>query len=120
MRLNEERSFHAPDGTSLFYRYWPATAGSHEPRGIILLHRGHEHSGRMQASLWMNWKCPGSQCSPGMRGAMGWSHSEYRSDRPTLSHLCQRSGCVQPGMCRALSESPSRMSLSLAQRVWGV
>lgn len=48
MRFAEKRSFRAPDGTPLFYRYWPATAGSQEPRGIILLHRGHEHSGRMQ------------------------------------------------------------------------
>jgi alpha-beta hydrolase superfamily lysophospholipase len=49
MRLPEEQSFRALGGTSLFYRHWPATsAGSHEPRAIILLHRGHEHSGRMQ------------------------------------------------------------------------
>ncbi|HEX4810348.1 MAG TPA: hypothetical protein VH325_15530 [Bryobacteraceae bacterium] len=49
MRLYGERSFHAPDGASLFYRHWPATRdGSDEPRAIILLHRGHEHSGRMQ------------------------------------------------------------------------
>lgn len=44
MRVYEERSFPAPDGTPLFYRYWPGN----EPRAIILLHRGHEHSGRMQ------------------------------------------------------------------------
>jgi alpha-beta hydrolase superfamily lysophospholipase len=48
MRIPEERSFRAPDGTSLFYRHWPAAADFHEPRGIILLHRGHEHSARMQ------------------------------------------------------------------------
>jgi len=49
MRIPEERSFSAPDGTSLFYRYWPAANdGPHEPRAVILLHRGHEHSGRMQ------------------------------------------------------------------------
>ena len=83
MRLNEERSFHAPDGTSLFYRYWPATAGSHEPRGIILLHRGHEHSGRMQHIVdelempgyaMFAWDARGHGMSPLKPG-----------DRPTLS-----------------------------------
>ncbi len=41
-----ERSFTTPDGAKLFYRHWPPSA---EPNGqsIILLHRGHEHSGRM-------------------------------------------------------------------------
>ncbi len=49
MRVPEERFFCAPDGTPLFYRHWPATGdGSHQPRAIVLLHRGHEHSGRMQ------------------------------------------------------------------------
>jgi len=49
MRLPEEQSFPTQDGTSLFYRHWPAAGGgSHEPRAMILLHRGHEHSGRMQ------------------------------------------------------------------------
>lgn len=48
MRIPEERSFCAPDGISLFYRYWPAVEASAESRAILLLHRGHEHSGRMQ------------------------------------------------------------------------
>jgi alpha-beta hydrolase superfamily lysophospholipase len=83
MRLNEEQSFHAPDGTSLFYRHWPATAGSHQPRGIILLHRGHEHSGRMQHIVdelempgyaMFAWDARGHGMSPLKPG-----------DRPTLS-----------------------------------
>lgn len=43
MRLVEERAFAAHDGVRLFYRYWPGT----QPKAIVLLHRGHEHSGRM-------------------------------------------------------------------------
>jgi alpha-beta hydrolase superfamily lysophospholipase len=41
-----ERSFTTPDGVKLFYRHWPPGA---EPnaQAVILLHRGHEHSGRM-------------------------------------------------------------------------
>lgn len=34
------------DGTSLFYRSWPAKKVS--DKAIVLFHRGHEHSGRMQ------------------------------------------------------------------------
>lgn len=39
----EERRFKTSDGIGLFYRYWPGTA----KKAIVLLHRGHEHSGRM-------------------------------------------------------------------------
>src|SRR5258707_10590068 len=47
MRTPEERFFETTDGTRLFYRYWPAAnAGSRQ--AILLLHRGHEHSGRFQ------------------------------------------------------------------------
>lgn len=43
-RTMEERRFAAHDGVELFYRYWPAANGQ---RAIVLLHRGHEHSGRV-------------------------------------------------------------------------
>jgi alpha-beta hydrolase superfamily lysophospholipase len=47
MRQPEERSFEASAGATLFYRHWPALSGTAN-RAIILLHRGHEHSGRFQ------------------------------------------------------------------------
>lgn len=41
----EERTFTTHDGLELFYRCWPARE---EPKGaVLLLHRGHEHGGRM-------------------------------------------------------------------------
>ena len=41
----EEHTFTAQDGVKLFFRYWPAIG---ERKGaILLLHRGHEHSGRV-------------------------------------------------------------------------
>lgn len=43
MRSVEERNFPLRDNTSLFYRHWPGTAN----KAIVLLHRGHEHSGRL-------------------------------------------------------------------------
>src|SRR5262249_15428134 len=46
-RTAQERYFETHDGTRLFYRYWPAPNSPVAP-AIILLHRGHEHSGRLQ------------------------------------------------------------------------
>lgn len=45
MQSAEELTFTTHDGVELFYRHWPAEG---TPRGaIVMLHRGHEHSGRM-------------------------------------------------------------------------
>ncbi len=46
MRIAEERYCHTADGTRLFYRYWPADRPA--THAVILFHRGHEHSGRLQ------------------------------------------------------------------------
>jgi alpha-beta hydrolase superfamily lysophospholipase/phosphatidylglycerophosphate synthase len=45
-RTEFERFFETHDGARLFYRYWPAVSGG-DQNAIVLLHRGHEHSGRM-------------------------------------------------------------------------
>jgi alpha-beta hydrolase superfamily lysophospholipase/SAM-dependent methyltransferase len=45
VRRMEEHTFLTQDGTSLYFRYWPTrekAAGA-----VLLLHRGHEHSGRV-------------------------------------------------------------------------
>lgn len=47
MRTPEERFFTTSDGTCLFYRYWPQVAGPLK-QAVVLFHRGHEHSGRLQ------------------------------------------------------------------------
>ena len=41
-----EHGFATHDDVSLFYRHWPAQ-GDASTGAIILIHRGHEHSGRM-------------------------------------------------------------------------
>ena len=47
--------FNSYDGTAMFYRYWLSTslediqANSPHEKFVILLHRGHEHSGRLKA-----------------------------------------------------------------------
>jgi alpha-beta hydrolase superfamily lysophospholipase len=47
MRIPDEEWFRTHDGTRLFYRYWPPLHGISR-QAVILLHRGHEHSGRLQ------------------------------------------------------------------------
>ncbi|MGC4049540.1 MAG: bifunctional alpha/beta hydrolase/class I SAM-dependent methyltransferase [Paludibaculum sp.] len=47
MRIPEERYFTTSDGTRLFYRYWPPLQGPPK-EAVVLFHRGHEHSGRLQ------------------------------------------------------------------------
>lgn len=45
-RVPEEHTFVTHDGVRLFFRHWPAQAA--RPKGaVILMHRGHEHSGRV-------------------------------------------------------------------------
>jgi alpha-beta hydrolase superfamily lysophospholipase len=44
-RNAEDKYFQAGDGAQLFYRYWPAAMKT--DRAVVVLHRGHEHSGRV-------------------------------------------------------------------------
>jgi alpha-beta hydrolase superfamily lysophospholipase len=49
-RSCQERHFDSHDGVALFYRHWAAAAAMTDAgprRAIVLVHRGHEHSGRM-------------------------------------------------------------------------
>lgn len=74
MREAQELSFTTFDGETLFYRHWQ---GSDTKRVIILFHRGHEHSGRLQvivdelnlpdASMFA-WDARGHGYSAGLRG----------------------------------------------------
>ena len=79
-----ERIFVTHDGTTLFYRFWPAAA--ERPRGAVLLfHRGHEHGGRiahlvdelaMPDHAFYAWDARGHGRSPGERGASpSFAHS---------------------------------------------
>ncbi|HTD91552.1 MAG TPA: hypothetical protein VK663_12870, partial [Burkholderiales bacterium] len=46
-RKAEERFFPTHDGVELFYRHWPAAENAGK-KAIVIFHRGHEHSGRLQ------------------------------------------------------------------------
>jgi alpha-beta hydrolase superfamily lysophospholipase len=76
MRACRERRFSTHDGVELFFRHCPAR--STRPRGaIVMLHRGHEHSGRMDRLpgefglddfAFYAWDARGHGRSPGARG----------------------------------------------------
>ena len=43
----ESFRFGTHDGVELFYRHWPASPGAARRGAVLLVHRGHEHSGRV-------------------------------------------------------------------------
>ncbi|QDV53367.1 bifunctional alpha/beta hydrolase/class I SAM-dependent methyltransferase [Gimesia fumaroli] len=70
-----EHQFVTSDGTELFYRAWAPRTNSQ--KAIVLLHRGHEHSGRWQDLIdridlddfwFFAWDARGHGRSPGERG----------------------------------------------------
>ncbi len=72
-----ERFFRAHDGAQLFYRAWMPADGSAVTRVVLLLHRGHEHSGRWDelvaalaapGTAVFAWDARGHGKSPGERG----------------------------------------------------
>ena len=76
-RIAQEHHFVTSDNTSLFYRYWPALATGAPRKVIVLFHRGHEHSGRLQHIVdelgmpeadFYAWDARGHGRSPGERG----------------------------------------------------
>lgn len=76
-RTPDERQFLTSDNTALFYRHWPATSAGATPKVMVLFHRGHEHSGRLQHivdelampdTAFYAWDARGHGRSPGQRG----------------------------------------------------
>lgn len=76
-RIPDERHFLTRDKTELFYRHWPAADVSSTPKVMVLFHRGHEHSGRLQHivdelampdTAFYAWDARGHGRSPGQRG----------------------------------------------------
>ncbi|WP_058910906.1 bifunctional alpha/beta hydrolase/class I SAM-dependent methyltransferase [Entomohabitans teleogrylli] len=75
-RTCEQQTFTTSDGVALFYRHWPALQETPR-RVVVMFHRGHEHSGRLQHivdelgltdSAFYAWDARGHGHSPGERG----------------------------------------------------
>lgn len=95
-----EATFASHDGVELFYRFWPARSGAAKG-AIVLLHRGHEHSGRVAhiaEELGLDdfaiyaWDARGHGRSPGERGySPSFAHSVRDLDS-FVSHIRQTGG----------------------------
>jgi len=101
MRPALERQFTTHDGSSLFYRHWPPTLAGPDARALILLHRGHEHSGRLQHvvdGLGLDefavfaWDARGHGRSPGARGDSPGFAALVRDLDAFVAHLGETHG----------------------------
>ena len=89
-----ERTFRSWDGTDLFYRAWLPEAPP--ARGVMLFHRGHEHSGRWEQTVKdlqltetaaFAWDQRGHGRSPGERGAAESLAAVVRDAEAFAQHL---------------------------------
>lgn len=76
-RAASQHQFTSSDGARLAYRHWQQTQPTSTKQAIVLLHRGHEHSGRMQNVVdqlnlpefdFFAWDARGHGLSDGERG----------------------------------------------------
>jgi alpha-beta hydrolase superfamily lysophospholipase/SAM-dependent methyltransferase len=102
-----EHSFHSWDGSALFYRQWPAR--QHGGNALILVHRGHEHSGRLRDLVdgldlpdcaIFAWDARGHGRSPGVRG-----------DAPSFGALVRDLDCFARRIADAHGIPVERMAL---------
>lgn len=99
MRTAQEKTFNSFDGAGIFYRYWPGkTSGK---RAIVLFHRGHEHSGRLQHlvdELQMDdcamfaWDARGHGLTAGERGYSPSIGTSVKDVDCFIDHICANYG----------------------------
>ena len=101
MRLAEERTFTTHDGVALFYRHWPAQELSGAKNAIVIFHRGHEHSGRLQHVVdelalkdhaMFAWDARGHGRSPGARGDSPSFAASVRDVDAFVKHVAHEHG----------------------------
>ena len=95
-----EKTFTSHDGMEIFYRVWHSA--SLTPKGaIILLHRGHEHSGRVAHLVeelglddydFYAWDARGHGKSPGARGYSPSFAASVRDLDCFVRHVCDSDG----------------------------
>ena len=100
MRAHDTRTFATFDGVELSYRHWPAQDAP-AGRAVVLLHRGHEHSGRVAHLVhelnlpdcaFFAWDARGHGASPGARGdAPGFDALVRDLDR-FIAHIADAHG----------------------------
>ncbi len=95
-----EATFKTHDGAEIFYRLWRSAATI--PKGaVILLHRGHEHSGRVAHLVeelgldgydFYAWDARGHGKSPGARGYSPSFAASARDLDCFARHICETGG----------------------------
>jgi len=105
--------FNSFDGQPLVYRYWPATQAGTVTRAIVLLHRGHEHSGRLQHLVdelaladtpMFAWDARGHGLNDGPRGYSPSLGSTVRDLDMFVRHICHTYG-LQPEQLVVIAQS---------------
>ena len=103
MRAQQHLQFHSFDAQPLFYRHWPATdpTPASPRRALVLLHRGHEHSGRVAHLVdeldlpgmdVFAWDARGNGQSPGARGDAPGFDALVRDLDSFIAHLHDHHG----------------------------
>jgi alpha-beta hydrolase superfamily lysophospholipase len=96
MNQMTEHTMTLPDGTELFYRAW--LPGAPTRKSLVIFHRGHEHSGRVQdivealgledAAIFA-WDARGHGRTPGERGYAPSFATVVKDMDCFVRHLCQ-------------------------------
>ncbi len=106
MRNDEQLTFTTHGGATLAYRHWPAV-GQAADRAIVLFHRGHEHSGRMQHVVdelnlpdvpMFAWDARGHGHSPGERGFSPSMGASIKDVDCFMRHVSEQSGVALENM----------------------
>lgn len=109
-RSCRESGFDSHDRTRLFYRAWEPTqsTGVGAQRALVFLHRGHEHSGRIQTLVdqferpheWaFAWDARGHGHSPGERGDAPDFETLVRDFEYFIRHIEATYGIAQDNLC---------------------
>jgi len=106
-RPSEGGRFRTHDGAELFYRHWPAAPDAPRRGAVLLVHRGHEHSGRI-AHLADELELPGFDIfahdarghglSGGERGSSSGFAATVRDLDAFVAHLGAAHGVAVPDL----------------------
>lgn len=103
-RAHTEHQFETHDQQSLYYRRWAVVPGQPRQGVVVLLHRGHEHSGRMAHLVdelqladheFYAWDARGHGRSPGRRGHSPSFATSVRDLQSFVDHLAHVHGVKQ-------------------------
>jgi alpha-beta hydrolase superfamily lysophospholipase len=97
MRTPIDQHFRSNDGNSIYYRHWPACRPN--PAGaIVLFHRGHEHSGRLQHVV-DELDLPGYAMFAWDARGHGLSYDKSDDSQPSLGTFVKDVDCFVRHIC---------------------